>query len=277
MSTISSISKKDLITKYCAFDPTHKPDKVSTCGRCKVAKYCNTGCQKKDWHVHKEVCKLPAPKFRIVLQGEMAIVKAKNATDGLIKTTRPFNCIVFTLYDQTNHIGILAHIDSHTGVAKSILEIGKKLKEKMNVPLSSNFTASVMGGTDRDFSVNQKNLIITYLKSMMVTIKMFDFGKEKTEPPQIIFNAYSGELSFIHKKDSCFNYSLQYLQFREFAIFGFSSESETGNFRIKEATRMETDVPRFNVKLDRDGNMDHKFFRSQEEKMPLCLQPKRPF
>lgn len=276
MSTISSVSEKNLTTKHCTFDSTHKPDKVSTCGRCKIANYCNKECQKKDWHTHKEVCKPPAPKFRIVLQGEMAIVKAKNATDGLIKTTRPFNCIVFSLYDQTNHIGVLAHIDSHTGVAKSILEIGKKLKEKMNVSLSANFTASVMGGTDRELSVNQKNLVITSLKSMMVNIKMIDFGKEKTEPPQIVFNAYSGELSFIHKEDSSFNYSLQYLQFREFAIFGFSPDGKMDNFRIKEATRMETDVPRFNVKLDKAGNMDHMFFRSQEEKMPLCLQPKRP-
>lgn len=35
----------------------HKSQPGKSCGACKLAKYCSVGCQKKDWHTHKLVCK----------------------------------------------------------------------------------------------------------------------------------------------------------------------------------------------------------------------------
>jgi hypothetical protein len=291
MSITSSISKKELTIKpKCIFDSTHSPDRVSICGRCKIAKYCNLDCQKKDWQRHKIVCKPSSagPRFRIVLQGEMAVVKPKNASEGLIKTTKPTTCTIFTLHDSTNHVGVLAHIDDYTGVAQTILEVSKQLKEKLDIPLSVNFTASVMGGTTEAFSARQQKLTISKLSAMKISVKVIDLGKELTERPQIVLNAYSGDLRFIHKKDSDFNYSLEYLQKREYgdfnnyldlAYFG-KPGAEIPDFQIREATRMEADVPKFKVKLLANGEMDMAFFQAQErkakeQKMPLKLLSKR--
>ena len=33
--------------------------KLSTCARCKAAKYCSVACQKKDWATHKAICVRP--------------------------------------------------------------------------------------------------------------------------------------------------------------------------------------------------------------------------
>ncbi|KAL1674369.1 hypothetical protein EV122DRAFT_282100 [Schizophyllum commune] len=44
--------------------------RLSRCSKCKVARYCNTECQKEDWEMHKQSCKLwrtrPAEAARLM-------------------------------------------------------------------------------------------------------------------------------------------------------------------------------------------------------------------
>lgn len=44
--------------RYCDRIPNDDSDKLLRCSACKVVKYCDRECQKRDWKFHKEGCAL---------------------------------------------------------------------------------------------------------------------------------------------------------------------------------------------------------------------------
>lgn len=51
------------------------------CSRCLRAQYCSIACQKKDWKVHKEICKAPA---EVVVEKKKYVALISNRADNII-------------------------------------------------------------------------------------------------------------------------------------------------------------------------------------------------
>jgi len=183
--------------------------------------------------------------IRIVLQGEYAVVKG----DGELKTSSPKTCTVFTLYEPTSRLAVLAHVDDYVSAVDTIDKIKKTLKFRFNAQIEKvGFTAKVMGGDESFFSLQQQRKILSIFKILNITFEKVALPLDKT---QISLNAQTGALHLLNQGQR--DERLEYLQKREYGEWNnwldIHYDGVPGDqipfFQAKEASRFETDIPQF--------------------------------
>ena len=187
----------------------------------------------------------------VVFQGELAVTAFNSVGPNIIKTTIPSSCIVVGLYNEQKKIGALAHIDDYTDPAHAIQKMCEIAKIKFNTPCSSSYKATVLGGTDDPFSLNNKKLVLGGLKKYGIDSQIKKLSSRLSQRPQISLDVRNGELRLL--EGNAINQRLEYLQRREYGEWNkwldFAYQGVNGAdipyFEGKVATRYEENIPKF--------------------------------
>lgn len=214
---------------------------------------------------------------RIVLQGEFAAVKNDNI---LIKTTIPKTCTIFTLYNKESKIRVLAHIDDYTDVDKAMIHISGILENRFSKALDSSFVAKVFGGTNDQFSKQQQQLILEIFKKKKINCDVLLLSQDTAQSSQSVLQE-NGEVTFLKKKE--INKRLEYLQVREYGEWNNYLDKnyvdmdgdQIPYFEIKEASRLEEDIPDFEIEGLQRENIEKAQFLESKEKWKLPIQEER--
>ncbi|MEC7839252.1 MAG: hypothetical protein VX777_04340 [Chlamydiota bacterium] len=185
----------------------------------------------------------------VVFQGEHAVIQHSDGNQSVIKTSTPTSCTVFTLYNRTRKIAVLAHIDEYTSVRSTINKIELKLRKHFEATLTDGeFTGFIMGGTSDPYSIEKKKLSNTALAAASVNTYLIDTHGKPGEGPQITINAQDG--SYLFHPGNQVNLTLEFWQQREYGEFNNLLDLKYGygyggayipDYESKTATRSESE------------------------------------
>ncbi|KAJ7126432.1 hypothetical protein C8R43DRAFT_706866 [Mycena crocata] len=60
-------------TKNLCYSCNKPGNPLRTCGKCKIARYCSTACQKSNWEVHKQTCRDHRAEFSTNIKDELKV------------------------------------------------------------------------------------------------------------------------------------------------------------------------------------------------------------
>jgi hypothetical protein len=218
----------------------------------------------------------PINRVPIVLQNEFALVQGNEVEDAIIKTSIVKQCIVFSLYNKETKMSVLAHLDDYADVRNAMNKINNSLV-KFNTPLNGRtFCAKLLGGTNDEFSLSQKQAIRDIFRQLHLTFEELKLTENIKNRPQIALNARNGELIILDGNK--INGKLEYLQQREYGMWNdILDDNYKGvaghllpSFEIHEANRCEEDLPKFEYQ-----SIQHAQILEGAGFFSLPLQPKR--
>jgi hypothetical protein len=146
--------------------------------------------------------------------------------------------------------------------------------------LDSSFVAKVFGGTNDLFSKKQQQLVLEIFKKKKIDCNILSLSQNTTRWSQSIFEA-DGKVTFLEEKE--INTRLEYLQLREYGEWNNYLDRNYKNlqgdqipyFEIKEASRLEKDIPCFEMKSLERKNIEKAQILERRGKLKLPIQEER--
>lgn len=190
----------------------------------------------------------------IVLQNEVGFSRGQDGREErVIKTSVPSACTVITLFNARTGTSALAHIDDYSSVEDLITHLKSVFKARFQLSMErDDFVAQIMGGSSDPFSVEQQRKLTRALETQgAVAVRRVRIDGPDGSRPQIAIDSTTGELELFY--GDRINEMLELTQRCEYGDFNklflnrlFCSVkgSEIPDFKVSEAVRHESDLPR---------------------------------
>lgn len=188
---------------------------------------------------------------KMVFRGEFEISKGSRQLDGYILTPTPHESFIVSLFNPSNHICVLAHLDCTTSSLDFINQIKIALKNEYNLNTLRIFKGIIHCNQESTSDMNS-NLMLRLMKENEI-----DFEDKSAEVinDACVLGMDTRNGSIGPMPNNVQNHRIRHLQSREIEAWHFYVAFRLGlseyppQFALNRATRIISDIPPFDPSL----------------------------